>query len=101
MARSTLCIEIRPAPGSNDHEVRFLVDDRDFIAEQWADMLGLDPDDILREPCELLRYDASGTIVARCSCGVVGCGSEAVSIARSSSVVTWSVRRAGRNPVIF
>ena len=86
--RQLLRIEIRPSPETNDHEVRFFVDDVDVIARWWSGMMGLDPDDILVDPCGLLGRDSPVTI-ARCSCGVVGCGSVEVEIRRSQDQVVW------------
>jgi hypothetical protein len=84
-------IDVRPSPETNDHEVRFFGDDKDIIARCWNDMMGLDPDDILVAPCPL---DASirphKATVARCSCGVIGCGSIEVNIQRSADDVEWS-----------
>jgi hypothetical protein len=86
-----LRIDVRPSPETNDHEVRFFGDGDDIIARFWNDMMGLDPDDILVAPCPL---DASSkphkATVARCSCGVIGCGSVEVDIERSTDDVKWS-----------
>lgn len=91
-----LRIDIRPSPETNDHEVRFFGDGDDIIARFWDDMMGLDPDDILVEPCPL---DASSkphkATVARCSCGVIGCGSIEVNIERSPVDIKWFWGEAG------
>src|SRR5262245_57031021 len=83
-------IDIRPSPETNDHEVRFFGDGDDIIARFWNDMMGLDPDDILVAPCPL---DASSkphkVTVARCSCGVIGCGSIEVNIERLAEEIKW------------
>ncbi len=84
-------IEVRPSPGTNDHEVRFLADAEDIIARFWNDMIGLDPDDILVIPCPIDAGDKTHkATVARCSCGVIGCGSIEVEISRSSNSVEWT-----------
>lgn len=75
---------------SNDHQVRYLLDGEDLIARLWGDMLGLDPDDVLEEPCPLTPGVASAPVsVARCNCGELGCGSESVLIQQTAGVVTW------------
>jgi hypothetical protein len=84
-------IDVRPSPETNDHEVRFFGDNEDIIAQFWNDMIGLDPDDILVAPCPLdARIKPHKATVARCSCGVVGCGSIEVNIERSADEIKWS-----------
>lgn len=52
--------------------------------------MGLDPDDILIEPCPLIgEADRRLATVARCSCGIVGCGRVEVEIRRSNDRVVW------------
>jgi hypothetical protein len=88
---------IRPSPDTNDHEVRFLADGVDLIARHWGDMKGLDPDDIIVDPCPLHSGDASVSVtIARCSCGVVGCGSVEVEIRRSPDYVVWECAERGQ-----
>jgi hypothetical protein len=83
-------IEVRPSPDTNDHEVRFFGDSLDIISSFWTDMIGLDPDDILLAPCPIAPTDGTHRVtVARCSCGVVGCGSIEVEISRSLDYVEW------------
>jgi hypothetical protein len=83
-------IEVRPSPETNDHEVRFVADGEDLICRFWDGMMGLDPDDILFEPCPLRAgAESHQATVARCSCGVVGCGSIEVEINRSPEHVEW------------
>jgi hypothetical protein len=87
----TFRIDVRPSPETNDHEVRFVADDEDIIARRWNDMIGLDPDDILLTPCPLrATAEPHKVTVARCSCGVIGCGSIEVEVARSSDSVEWT-----------
>lgn len=84
-------IEIRPSPNTNDHEVRFFGDGEDLIAHYWNDMIGLDPDDILVRPCPVQSAaEAHRATVARCNCGVKGCGSIEVDVARSQGNVEWT-----------
>jgi hypothetical protein len=84
-------IDIRPSPETNDHEVRFFGDGEDIIARFWNDMMGLDPDDILVTPCPLnASVKPHQAIVARCNCGVLGCGSVEVNIERTAEDIEWS-----------
>jgi hypothetical protein len=89
-ALPTLRLEVRPSPETNDHEVRVLVDGEDLINARWPDMIGLDPDDLLVSPSPLragTRHDA--TVVARCDCGIVGCGSQEVRVVAQGERVLW------------
>ena len=83
-------IRVSFSPESNDHQVRYALAGKDLIAHLWGDMLGLDPDDVLVEPSPLLVGCTRGPVtVARCSCGVTGCGSEQVTIRDDSGVINW------------
>jgi len=85
-----LRIQIRPSPETNDHEVRFVADGVDIIDSHWGGMIGLDPDDVLVQPCELRGATRPLAVtIARCSCGVIGCGSIEVKIRRSQNHVVW------------
>ena len=84
-------IDVRLSRETNDHEVRFFCDEENIIARYWNDMMGLDPVDILAAPCPLdARIEPHKATVARCSCGVIGCGSIEVTIKRSADQVEWS-----------
>jgi hypothetical protein len=83
-------IDVRPSPGTNDHEVRFFADGEDLIARFWDDMMGLDPDDILVTPCPLQSGpNPHRATIARCSCGVIGCGSIEVEVVQPADFVEW------------
>ncbi len=86
-------IEVRSSPHTNDHEVRFIADEEDIIAHLEKGVIGLDPDDILVEPCPL-RGSAKPhrATVARCDCGVIGCGDIEVEVRRSQDIVEWETR---------
>jgi hypothetical protein len=87
----TFRIDVRPSPETNDHEVRFFADGEDVIDRRWNDMIGLDPDDILVRPCPLHSGDKPHrATVARCGCGVIGCGSIEVEVTRCSENVEWT-----------
>ena len=83
-------IEVRSSPQTNDHEVRLLADGEDLIQHFCSDMMGLDPSDLLVEPCPLLvETDNHTAMIGRCYCGVVGCGSVEVKIHRDHDQVVW------------
>ena len=44
---------MRPSPETNDHEVLLCTEEGDLIERFGDGMIGLDPDDILVEPCPL------------------------------------------------
>jgi hypothetical protein len=83
-------IKVRPSPETNDHEVCLLGDGEDLIERFWEGMIGLDPDDILLEPSPIspTPLDHSATI-ARCGCGVIGCGSVEVTVRSEGDRVLW------------
>lgn len=94
----TLSISVRPSPETNDHEVLLRSEQGDLIERFGDSMIGLDPDDILIEPCPLLPGDTSRTaLIGRCDCGVIGCGSLEVTIAADDQVISWTtdVRTVG------
>ena len=53
MSLKMLRISVRPSPETNDHEVLLRSEEGDLL-ERFGDGIGLDPDDILVEPCPLL-----------------------------------------------
>jgi len=86
-------ISVRPSPETNDHEVLLRTDQGDLIERFASEMIGLDPDDILVEPCPLLTDDEPKTAtIGRCDCGVIGCGSVEVSITRVGKTITWTTK---------
>lgn len=83
-------IEVRSSPETNDHEVRLLADGEDLIQHFCPDMMGLDPSDLLVEPCPLrVEMNSHTALIGRCSCGVVGCGGVGVKIHRDHDQVVW------------
>ncbi len=93
-----LSISVRPSPETNDHQVVLRSEEGDLIERFGDRMIGLDPDDIMVEPCPLLPGDAPRSVlIGRCDCGVIGCGSVEVTIAVEEGVVSWAtaVRTVG------
>ena len=86
-----LTISVRPSPSTNDHEVLLFASLDNLISRFDDDAMGLDPDDLLRSPCALVPGPSPRQVrIARCDCGVVGCGDVEVTVARDGEHVTWS-----------
>lgn len=89
MAR--LRIEVRSSPETNDHQVCLFADEQNVFDRLAKKAIGLDPDDLLTEPCRLLPGDpAEACLIGRCECGVVGCDDVRIRIAEAGQVVIWS-----------
>ncbi len=87
----TLHIAVRASPATDDHEVVLTSEHGDLIARFADGMMGLDPDDLLVEPCRLLPGDtAHQACIGRCDCGVGDCGNVEVTITCDGQVVAWT-----------
>jgi hypothetical protein len=86
-------IEFRvlPSPETNDFEVRIFVDGRDLIEKHLPGMMGADPDDVLSFEHLAPRDAPHETMIARCDCGIVGCGSVAATVSSEGDCVIWDV----------
>lgn len=84
-------ITVQPSPETNDHEVRLFADEMNLVELIAPDLMGLDPDDLLIEPCPL-RADTSPhpAVIGRCRCGSIGCGSVSVNIHAEATGVIWT-----------
>jgi hypothetical protein len=84
-------ITVRPSPETNDHEVWLFADGMNLVELFAPDLMGLDPDDLLVEPC-VLRAETSPhpAVIGRCRCGIIGCGSAAVNIHAEGNRVIWA-----------
>ncbi len=81
-----IAFTIRPSEETNDHEVRIIVDGRDIIEQIDREMLGIDPPEFF----EYSTLLGSGELtIARCGCGVIGCGDATVNVMRDKTTVTW------------
>jgi hypothetical protein len=90
-----LFIRVRPSPSTGDHEVRLFGGDEDLIAIFGDTSIGLDPDDLLVEPCPLAGgAGLREVLVGRCDCGVIGCGDVHVNVVSEGTSVTWSAPHA-------
>jgi len=86
----TFGTSVKPSPETNDHEVRLLGDGEDLIARFWEGMIGLDPDQLLLQPCALIPSTAGHkATIARCDCGEVGCGNVQVFVRSEDERVAW------------
>jgi hypothetical protein len=84
-------IEVKPSAETNDHEVHLLADGESLIDRFSSGLMGLDPDDLLTEPCPLRADGTSRRVtIGRCSCGIVGCGSIEIDIRRDADSVIWT-----------
>ena len=87
----TLEIRVRPSPETNSHEVQLIGDGDDLIERFWDGMIGLDPTDILLDPSLLdVGTAPHRATVARCVCGVIGCGSVEVEVRIDGDHVLWT-----------
>ena len=86
-----LRIGVRPSPETNDHEVCLLGDGESLVDRFSNGLIGLDPDDLLIDPCPLRAENVPRRVtVGRCSCGIVGCGSVEVEVRRDHDEVIWT-----------
>jgi len=83
---SELSFKIRPSPGTNDHEVRVLIDGRDVLGD---DHLGIDPPEFF---AQFSIADVDRLLIGRCECGVVGCDDFLVDVERNPTEVMWHAR---------
>jgi hypothetical protein len=89
-------VRVRPSPGTNDHEVCLLANDEDLVDLFAPGLMGLDPDDLLIEPCGLRADTSHLVLVGRCSCGIAGCDSVEVRIRTEGDRFTWESTDSAR-----
>ena len=78
-----LSFNILPSPETNDHEIRILVDDQDFLGD---DYLGVDPVSFFSQ-----SFDSEGILnIGRCTCGDEGCGNFPVNVSFNQNTVSWT-----------
>lgn len=68
---------------SNDHQVRILVDEADWLSDS---VLGIDPPEFFAQT-ELTT--GGELLVGRCGCGCVGCDDVTVLVVRDQNEVKW------------
>jgi hypothetical protein len=84
---NTIQLVVLPSPDSNDHQVRILIDELDWFAE---DYLGIDPPRFFDQPFLLIGGQA---IVARCICGDEGCDSILAKVTVDESMIIWETNK--------
>lgn len=89
---NTLKIAVEPNVETNDHQARIVVDQYDWLGEDFA---GLDPP-MLRNQ---MSSGKSKKIVGRCICGSVGCDDKVVEVVREAGIVIWQLER--EDPLVF
>ena len=96
-------IVVRPSAETNDHEVRLFGDDADLVNlfSMGVEMIGLDPDSILTSASQLHATEKPHTaMIARCTCGQIGCGNVCVDVSRSGGMVEWTSSADARPKII-
>jgi hypothetical protein len=83
---NSLAFDISPSPGSNDHQVRIVIDGEDWLQ---GNNLGIDPPEFFAQ--KALR-DGGELLIGRCDCGCVGCADIRVEVARKEPGISWTVR---------
>ena len=72
-----------PSEESNDHQVRIIIDDFDFLGN---DYLGIDPPSFFEQKN---LFEAGELLIGRCTCGCEGCGDYPVKVSLSENTVIW------------
>jgi hypothetical protein len=86
----SLRLELAPAPGKagNEFQVQVYVNEVEMTSVGAG--LGIDPYDVLVPTNRLVAAAKARTVpIARCACGVYGCGSTDVTITRDGDLVHW------------
>jgi hypothetical protein len=79
-----IAFKILPSPETNDHEIRILIDNEDFLGD---DYLGLDPPSFFSQD----TFDTNGELmIGRCTCGVEGCSDYPMTITVNEKTITWT-----------
>ncbi|WKK83586.2 hypothetical protein QYS48_14895 [Marivirga arenosa] len=78
-----LSFNIIPSPESNDHQVRILIDNEDWLHD---DYLGIDPPRFFQQETFL----SGDLLVGRCDCGVEGCGDLIVNVHSDKDKMIWT-----------
>ncbi|WP_060337788.1 hypothetical protein [Burkholderia ubonensis] len=90
LARS-LVFRVLASPETNDHEVRIVIDGEDII-DRLSHAIGLDPIDFFEQHALL---QGGRAVIARCDCGVIGCGDRTAKVAIGGTFVEWDVNVIG------
>src|SRR5689334_21136408 len=82
---NVLSLNIIPSPISNDHQVRLLIDNEDWLGDEF---LGVDPTDFFDQK----SFVEGLLLVGRCDCGVLGCENVLIDVTSTNDTVHWKVR---------
>jgi hypothetical protein len=77
-----LSFKILPSPESNDHQVRILIDNKDWLHDNF---LGIDPPGFFQQETFL----GGVLLIGRCNCGVEGCGDLTVMVQSKNGKMIW------------
>jgi hypothetical protein len=80
---NVLSFNIIPSPDSNDHQIRIVIDNEDWLGD---DYLGIDPPRFVQQET-FLQGDL---LVGRCNCGVEGCADLIVNVQTHLDKVNWT-----------
>ncbi|MCM2477598.1 hypothetical protein HGO38_29555 [Rhizobium sp. CG5] len=80
---NTLEFFISESLASNDHQVRVIIDGKDWLGE---DHLGIDPPELFEE---LAHVSSGKLLIGRCDCGCVGCADLVVQIRTTGETTEW------------
>ena len=79
-------------------EVCLFADETDLVEQFESGYMGLDPYDLLIEPCALRAGNSPHVaLIGRCGCGIIGCGSIEVTIQKVGERVIWTSADSSRS----
>ena len=81
---NTIRFEIYPSEESNDHQVRIIIDDFDFLGN---DYLGIDPPSFFKQKN---LFEAGELLIGRCTCGCEGCDDYPIQVSLGENTIIWS-----------
>ena len=81
---NTIKFEIYPSEESNDHQVRIIIDNSDFLGN---DHLGIDPPSFF---AQRNLFEAGELLIGRCTCGCEGCDDYSVNVFLQEDTIIWS-----------
>lgn len=88
---NTLDFSISESSYSNDHQVRVIVDGKDWLGDEF---LGIDPPQLFHD---LAAFSDGELLIGRCDCGCIGCGDLFVDVHHGVDVTEW---RSGSGDVV-
>ena len=89
MSLSTLDLLVQESPTSNDHEVRVIIDGKDWLN---GNRLGIDPPQLKRQ---LASQSGGELLLGRCECGCLGCDDFDVEVRQNAHTTEWHLPGGG------